>query len=373
VSATLAEPEVARSGPHLRVGLIAPPWLPVPPPEYGGTETVVDLLARGLASRGCQVTLFATGDSTCPVRQCSVWDRPGPVINEPHVELRHVQAAYDALADVDIVHDHTLLGPWWAATEGLRGTGRPGPPVVSTLHGPLSDEIRRLSASLVGAVSLVAISRSQRDAAPEVPVSAVIHHGVELDRFPVGTGDGDYVLFLGRMCPDKGAHRAIVAARGAGRRIMLAAKMREDAERTYFRECVEPLLGPDAIYLGEVGGARKLELIAAAEALINPIRWAEPFGLVMIESLACGTPVLSFGEGAAPEIVRDGRTGFLCADESEMVVRLRELHHLDRSACRADVAERFSAERMVADHLDLYRRLTRRPAGAPDLVAGEVA
>jgi len=151
--------------------------------------------------------------------------------------------------------------------------------------------------------------------------------------------------------------RAIAAARAAGKRILLAAKIWEAPERQYFAEMVEPLLGDDAVYVGEVGGAHKRELLGGAEALINPIRWNEPFGLVMIESLACGTPVIAFPEGAAPEIVHDGRTGFLCDDEEQMAAAMARVDQLDRRECRASVEGYFSAERMVREHLALYERV----------------
>ena len=180
--------------------------------------------------------------------------------------------------------------------------------------------------------------------------------------FPVGDGSGDedgpYVLFLGRMAADKGAHRAIEVARPAGIRIFLAAKMREPWEMRYFSEYVEPLLGDDAHYLGEVSHERKLELLSGASALLFPIRWNEPFGMVMIEALACGTPVLAFPEGAAPEVVDHGRTGFLCDDEDAMVEAIGRIGQLDRSDCRLAVEGYFSTNRMVAEHIELFESMT---------------
>ncbi len=340
------------SGGRLRVGLIAPPWVPVPAPVYGGTELVVDQLARGLTRAGCDVVLFATGDSTCPVE--TRWRYPQALGTTASLfdERAHVEAAYEALADMDVIHDHTLTGPQWAVATGV------STPVVTTAHGPFTAELRRAyGAMAAGGVEVVAISHAQRRFAPEIPISTVIHHGIDTTGLPVGRGRGGYVAFLGRMHPDKGAHRAIGIARAAGKKILLAAKMWEPAERRYFETFVEPLLGPDAIYVGEVGGHAKREFLEEAEALINPIRWPEPFGLVMIEALASGTPVLSFPEGAAPEIVEHGRSGFLCADEAEMVAALRRVPELDRDECRARVEERFSADRMVRDHLELYQRL----------------
>jgi len=165
------------------------------------------------------------------------------------------------------------------------------------------------------------------------------------------------VLFLGRMADDKGAHRAIAVARAAGIRLLMAAKMREPLEMAYFAEKVEPLLGPDAVYLGEVSHQRKLELLAGAAALLFPIRWNEPFGMVMIEAMACGTPVLAFPEGAAPEVVDHGRTGFLCDDEEAMVNALGRIGDLKRSDCRMAVEGYFSTERMVAEHVELFESM----------------
>lgn len=351
----------------LRVGLIAPPWLPVPPRVYGGTELVVDLLARGLRSVGCEVVLFSTGDATCPVERRWLHRRALGTSAAPTGELAHVRAAYRALAGVDVIHDHTVTGP--AAT----GLHPPGVPVVATVHGELTAELRaHYAAAEAGGVSVVAISHAQQRAAAGVPVAAVIYHGIDLANVPLGSGDGGYVVFLGRMSPDKGAHRAIEVARAAGTPIVLAAKMREPAERRYFAERVEPLLGLDAVYVGEVGGDAKLELLAGAAALVNPIRWPEPFGLVMIEALACGTPVLAFPEGAASEIIEDGVTGFLCADEADMAAKLRLVPGLERARCRASVASRFSARRMVDHHLALYQRLVaRKPGPILDLRAHE--
>ncbi|MHB8221140.1 MAG: glycosyltransferase family 4 protein [Acidimicrobiales bacterium] len=363
--------------------MIAPPWTPVPPPLYGGIELVVDELARGFLAAGHEVTLFTTGDSTCPVpRRWVLPEAEGMRIGMAVPELRHVIAAYDALAVCDIIHDHTLAGPLLAAARAGAGTrtgnltvnpGATGPrptaapastPVVTTVHGPLNDDLVDLYQALEDRVSIICISEAQHRAAPWIPVARVIHHGIDASLFPVGDGSGDqdgpYCLFLGRMAPDKGAHRAIAVARKAGHRLLMAAKMREPWEVRYFTEMVEPLLGPDAVYLGEVPHAQKLELLAHATALLFPIRWNEPFGLVMLEAMACGTPVLSFAEGAAPEVVQPGTTGFLCADDEDMVHALERVGQIDRRACRASVEGYFSTNRMVSDHLELFTDLLSR-------------
>ena len=342
----------------MRIALVAPPWTPIPPPLYGGIELVVDQMARGLQAAGHDVTLFTTGDSTCPVPMA--WALPhseGMRIGMAVPELRHVVHAYEAVSDHDVVHDHTVMGPFYAERY-------PGLPVVTTIHGPFNEELTDLYRILAPRVPVVAISHAQHRAAPEVPVARVIHHGIDASAFPVGDGtgddDGEFVLFLGRMAPDKGAHRAIDVARRAGKRLLLAAKMREPWEQAYFEAQVAPHLGTDAVYLGEVPHEQKLRLLSQARALLFPIRWNEPFGLVMLESMACGTPVLAFPEGAAPEVVDDGKTGFLCQDEDDMVRALSRVHELSRADCRAAVEGYFSTQRMVADHIELYEQLVAR-------------
>ena len=335
----------------LRIGLIAPPWVPVPPKVYGGTELVIDELARGFERSGHGVELFTTGDATCPVRRGwfhrSAVGTTGSMVDE----LGHVEQAYLALSHCDVIHDHTLLGPLWATANDLPV------PVATTAHGTFTPELTALYRSVARHVAVIAISRHQRSTAPSIPVRSVIHHGIDMTDRPFGNGDGGYVLFLGRMHPDKGVHRAISIARAAGRPILIAAKMWEPPEHRYFEETVRPLLGSDARYIGPVGHVDKVQLLAGAAALVNPIRWPEPFGLVMIEALAAGTPVLTFAEGAAPEIVDHGITGFLCRDDDDMADRLGSIEALDRRACRRAAEDRFSTRRMIDGHLELYHQL----------------
>jgi glycosyltransferase involved in cell wall biosynthesis len=342
----------------MRIALIAPPWTPVPPALYGGIELVVDRLARGFAAAGHDVLLFTTGDSTCPVPRKWVLERAeGERIGMAVPEIRHVMAAYDEVAGADVVHDHTVVGPVYAERF-------PDLAVVTTVHGPLNDELADIYGRIGNRVPVVAVSHAQCRAAPHVPIARVIHHGIDAADFPFGSGDGGYALFLGRLSPDKGAHRAIEVARKAGVRLLIAGKMREVWEREYFASQVEPHLGPDVEYLGEVPHEEKLQLLTGARALLFPIRWNEPFGLVMLEAMACGTPVLAFPEGAAPEVVDHGRTGFLCDDEAAMAEALQRVDEIDRRACREAVEGYFSTARMVREHLELFEELlSGRSAG----------
>ncbi|MHB8439140.1 MAG: glycosyltransferase family 4 protein [Acidimicrobiales bacterium] len=346
----------------MRVALIAPPWTPIPPTLYGGIELVVDELARGLKAIGHEPVLFATGDSTCPVEKH--WILPhaeGNRIGAAIPELRHVAFAYDMLAEgeVDIVHDHSILGPFYAERY-------PQLPVVTTVHGSFDGDLYDVYSRIAEHTPVICVSNAQRQAAPTLAIQGVIHHGIDAETFTVGDGSGDeqgpYVLFLGRMAPDKGAHRAIAAARMAGIRVLMAAKMREPAERAYFHAEVEPLLGDDAVYLGEVPHERKVELLRGARALLFPIRWNEPFGMVMLEAFACGTPVLAFREGAAPEVVTDGVTGFLCDDEADMARAVGAIDKLRREDCRGAAEGPFSTRRMVEEHVDMYGKVAAAAA-----------
>ncbi|WP_406816126.1 glycosyltransferase family 4 protein [Mycobacterium sp. M23085] len=338
----------------MKIGLLAPPWAAVPPPGYGGTESVVCQLARGLTAAGHEVVLYATGDSTAPVpilyaMATADWDRVG----NGEVELPHVMHGYEALAGCDIIHDHTLLGPAWALAVGYDR-------VVTTCHGPFSGELRAIYRRYGKRLPVVAISHDQAAHAPEIAVDRVIHHGLDPVEYPVGKGDGNFLLFLGRMTPDKGVREAILAARAADVPLVIAAKNREPIEQAYFSEEIKPLLTDGVEVIGEVSGDTKLGLLGSAKALLNPIQWAEPFGLVMIEAMACGTPVIACPNGAAPEIVDSGSTGYLSSDPAELVAAIHRVDELDRGACRAAAIQRFSTTRMVADHLALYQEMIAR-------------
>ena len=342
----------------MKIGLIAPPWIPVPPPAYGGTEAVVDNLARSLSARGHEVTLFSVGTSTCPVDRHHLFDEPVARLGDGAAEAAHVLAAYESLRTVDLIHDHTVLGALLAGRSGM-----PGPPVVVTNHGPFTPVTRRLYVEIARTAAVVAISTDQaRRAGDEVPIAAIIHHGVDLDVYRPGPPPGEHLVFIGRMSPDKGVDRGRRVAPGTPPPRRGGTKMREAEEVDYYESCIRALLPDEAVPPEELALHEKIAVLQTAAALLNPIAWPEPFGLVMAESLATGTPVVASPVGSAPEIVLHRHTGFLCETDIDAVQCVGVIESIDRGACRADAENRFSAERMAFDYERLYRRLLE-PSG----------
>jgi glycosyltransferase involved in cell wall biosynthesis len=336
----------------VKVLVVAPPWLPVPPPAYGGTELVLDGLARGLVDLGHDVVLFTTGDSSTTVPTAWTHEKSLSTLGFHHgAELHHVLAAHQYAEQwgADIIHENTLAGT----------ASRTPLPMVATNHGPFSGDTEAIYRYIGGRVPIIAISEAQASET-DVPIGAVIHHGLDAAAFTVGNGAGEYALFLGRMCHDKGIHTAIKVARLAGIRLVIAAKMREPDEVRYFNEYVRPHLGPDVEFVGEVGFDGKQELLSNATCLLNPINWCEPFGMVMIEALACGTPVVATPWGAAPEIVEHATTGYIADSIDELAEAIGRVSALDRHRCRKAAESRFSIERMAVDHVRLYTSVMAR-------------
>jgi len=336
----------------MRIAIVASPFCPIPPAKYGGTEAMIDCLARALHRAGHDVELIALEGSTCPVptRQVRPPEQSYFSFSSVCHELSYALEAYSHLDGFDVVHDHTMMGPAYARAF-------PDIPVVVTNHGPFEGVLNAIYAREAPWIaSLVGISASQAATAP-VPVS-VVHHGIDSDLFTYGEGEGDehgsYLLFLGRMQPIKGVHLAAQAAIAAGARLVIAAKMQEVPEREYFEREVEPLLGDAVEFVGEVGGARKLALLQGARALLNPLQWDEPFGLTMTEALACGTPVIALRRGSVPEIVDHGETGFVLDEVADFPSAIDAIHTLDRKACRIAVETYFNMDRMASDYVDVY-------------------
>lgn len=334
----------------MKVALVSTCALATPPKAYGGTELVVAELSHGLTELGHDVVVYATGDSRPHGRLRALV--PAPVW-PPSAEAAacHCRAAIEELArsDVDIVHVND-----WAALPYIHELTVP---CVATIHHQRDDQPIELYEGTNAA--LVAISKRQAELAPELKFAAVIHHGLDPSLYPAGDGRGGYAAFLGRFAPEKGTHHAIDAAVRSGVPLRLGGNAHAVAQR-YFDEEVAPRLEKHrslANWLGELSLAPKTELLRGARALLMPIDWEEPFGLVMIESMFVGTPVIAFPRGSVPEVVEEGVTGFLVQDVEQMAARLRQLDDFDRARCRARAIERFSYLRMARDYVALYERL----------------
>jgi glycosyltransferase involved in cell wall biosynthesis len=342
---------------RLRIALLAPVWFPVPPPRYGGIEAVIDVLAGALVDAGHDVTVFASGDSTTGVRLSSLFPRAvSERFGDPLPELRHVLACYERADEFDVISDHT--GPFAVAAGGLVST-----PVLHTVHlpvdGELGDVYERM-ARLSSGFGLISLSRHQRRARPSLPWVANCPNAVDPARFSWGRGRGGYLVFLGRLGPEKGCHRAIAAARECGLPLKIAAKCREEVEREYFAERVQPQLGDGIEYVGEIAHEQKVELLREARATLFPIDWDEPFGLVMIESLACGTPVIAMRRGSVPEVLEHGRTGIIVERPEDLAAAVAAADRLDPAECRLAVERRFSPPVLARSYLAAFSAAVER-------------
>jgi len=339
----------------MRIALIAPPFISVPPLRYGGTELFVAHLAHGLQARGLDVVVYANGDSRvgCELRwryRHTDWPVKQPMAAQIKNSDHHAWAVHDAALHADLLHINDAVAVHYSLFVDQ--------PIVTTLHHPNEPLLSDLYVKYP-AIQYVAISRAQARGEP-MPNVHVIHHGLDLDHYCTSAAKEDYVVFLGRMAPCKGAHNAIAAARKAGIRLKLAGEI-QPVFRDYWERQVEPHLGGDIEYVGEANLAQKNELLSRARALLFPIEWEEPFGLAMIEAMACGTPVLAFAGGSVAEIVRDGVSGWICRDADEMADRIVAAP-VPSASCREWVAANFSISRMVDRYVALYERALSRPA-----------
>jgi len=347
---------VARADAPLRIGMVAPPWFSLPPTGYGGTEAVVAGLVDKLVERGHEVVLVGAGaNGTAAQEFHAVYDTPPTGrLGQPVPEAVAAAYARRALEDagVDVVHDNTLCGP-------LLATGRAMPTVV-TMHGPVSGENGWYHELLGRTVSVVAISDAQRRANPRINWCGTVHNAVDVASYPMRADKDDYVLWIGRFSGDKAPHLAIDAAREAGRPILLAGKLNEPAEHAYFDAEVRPRLGHGVEYVGEADAVMKRELFAGARSLVFPIQWEEPFGMVMVEALACGTPVVATRRGSVPEVVADGETGIVVepeADARRLAAAIDAADDLDPWTCRRHAERRFDLTVMAEGYERVYRSL----------------
>lgn len=344
--------------------MVAPPYFRVPPVAYGGIEAVIADLVDTMVGRGHEVTLIGAGRRGTKAQRFIATNDGGSAdrLGELMPELVHAATAAAILdtLNADVIHDHTAAGP-------LTAWGRLTPTVV-TVHGPVTGERGDFYRALGGAVRLIGISHAQRSTAPDLPWIATVHNAIRAETFPFRADKHDYVLFLGRFHPEKAPHLAIDAARAAGIHIVLAGKCSEPIERAYYGREIKPRIGPGVTIFGVADATAKRALLAKAACLLFPIAWDEPFGLVMIEAMVCGTPVVALRRGAVPELVLHGQTGIIVDHPADLADAIAQARELDPALCRKHVETSFTVEVMAASYETIYRqtlRATRLPVPNP--------
>jgi glycosyltransferase involved in cell wall biosynthesis len=336
----------------MRIAMLAPISWRTPPRHYGPWELVTSLLTEALVARGVDVTLFATLDSITAGTLGGVV--PAPYSEDPSIdakvwEMLHVAYVFERAGEFDLIHNQADFVP--LAFSRLVDT-----PLVTTIHGFSSQRILPVFKAYADRVHYVAISDADRH--PDLPYAATIYHGIPIEEFPFDPQGSDTLLFFGRMHPDKGAAEAIAAAKAAGRPLVMAGIVQD---QDYYERAVVPALDDQAVtYIGPVGGERRTRTLGAARALLHLINFEEPFGLSVVEAMACGTPVIATRRGSMPELIDHGVTGFLVDTVDEAVEAVARIGEIDRHACRAAVAKRFSVDRMADRYLALYRELLGR-------------
>jgi glycosyltransferase involved in cell wall biosynthesis len=354
----------------MRIAMLSPVAWRTPPRHYGPWESVVSLLTEGLIARGVDVTLFATADSITKGTLRSVC-KSGYEEDE-HADAKvseclHISALFESADEFDIIHNHFDFLP--LTCSDLIST-----PMLTTIHGFSSPRILPVYEKYNTKVHYVSISEADRS--PALDYISTIHHGIDLDEFSFNAEPSDYLLFFGRIHPDKGTKEAIDIAKGSGRKLIIAGLIQDEE---YYEREVEPHLNGDGItYVGSVGPERRDALLRDAYALLHPINFNEPFGLSVVEAMACGTPVIAFNRGSMPELIKDGVNGYLVDSIAEAVDAINKIHEIDRLACRRFVEESFSTERMVDDYIKVYasilemaKREDHRPWGYYKILSDE--
>ncbi len=338
----------------MRIAQIAPLHEAVPPKLYGGTERVVSFLTEELVAQGHDVTLFASGDSVTSAKLEPVWPRAlrlDPTIRDPIApQMLLMEAVRRRVDEFDVLHFH--LDYWPFSLFGRQRT-----PFVTTMHGRLDLPEWQPMFDMFPTAPIVSISDAQRRPLPQARYVGTVLHGLPENLLTPQPGPKDYLAFLGRIAPEKGPDRAIRIARACGIPLKIAAKV-DRTDQVYFDEVIRPMLAGGGVeMIGEINDAQKPEFLSGAKALLMPIDWPEPFGLVMIESMACGTPVIAFNRGSVPEIVEDGVSGYIVEDERRAMSAVDRLSKLSRTTVRQRFETRFSARRMAQDYLTIYRSL----------------
>jgi len=339
----------------MRIAVLSPISWRTPPRHYGPWESVVSLLTEELVRLGLDLTLFATGDSQTSGKLVAVCPRPyseDDSVDPKVAECLHISEVFERAADFDLIHNHYDFLP-------LTYSALVKTPVVTTIHGFSSPSIIPVYKKYNAQSHYVAISEA--DKSPELDYIATIHHGIDMARFPFLGAEGKYLLFFGRIHPHKGVREAIDVAQRVGIKLVIAGIIQD---QDYFAAEVEPHIdGKTVEYLGSVGPDQRADVLGHALALLHLISFEEPFGLSMVESMACGTPVIAFARGSIPEIIRHGETGYIVEDIEHAVNAVANVRSIDRSACREDVEQRFSHTRMARDYVDAYEKILSTGAG----------
>jgi len=344
----------------MRIAQIAPVWFPVPPTGYGGIELIVSLLADGLADSGHDVTLFAAGGSRTRAKLVTPLEVPPDpsALGDVWSDTFHSLSSYLEIGrgDFDVVHDHSgIIGPAMAAARGS------GPPVVHTLHGPWTESGKRFYGLIDKIIDLVAISNTQMADNLDSRYRGMVYNGINVADYEFRNVKGEYLVFIGRANPDKGPIPAIEIAKKTGMPLKMVVKRNEPPEKVYWEQQVVPLLGDTIEVFENIPHQQKVELLAGAKAMVFPIQWPEPFGLVMVEAMACGTPVVAGRWGAATEVVSHGETGYLCSGIDEYVEAIGRIGEISPEACLDRVRGMFSTATMVSGYEALFESIIQSP------------
>lgn len=332
----------------MKIALISPIAWRTPPVHYGPWENVASLIAEGLVKKGVDVTLFATADSITAGNLCAVCPRgyEEDKTVEPKVfECLHISEVFERADEFDLIHNNFDFLP-------LSYSSLVDTPVLTTIHGFSSEKIMPVYEKYNNKTHYVSISDSDRS--EKLNYIATVYHGINLEEFTFKKEMGDYLLFFGRMHPDKGAKEAIQIAKKAKKKLIMAGIIQDT---DYFEKEVKPHFSNDVVYVGSVGPEKRDELLSSAYALLHPIYFAEPFGLSVVESMACGTPVVAFNKGSMPELIENGKNGFIVENVEEAAAVLAKIPQISRQACRNTVEERFSVDRMVEDYISVYQKI----------------
>lgn len=341
----------------MKIAQIANIAEPVPPKKYGGTERVVYALTEELVRRGHEVTLFASGDSITAGKLVSVYSSSlrKARIADPYglnpLALHHIGIAYQKQHEFDIIHDHNWLISM--PTANVVQT-----PVVMTMHGALDVINKHLFVDFKN-IHYVTVSKAQQEPLNQSISAEVVHNGLPMQSYPFSKEAENYLLFVGRISMQKGLHHAIQIAKYLRLPLLIAAKLDKE-EKSYFKKYIEPHLSSDIRWIGEVDEEERNRLMSRALCLLHPVTWREPFGLTVIEAMACGCPVVAFNRGAVPELIHDGKTGYIVEDVEEMITAVKNIKKIQRQDCREYALEKFSVTRMADKYEALYQRIVEK-------------